>query len=963
MKYKLFRKLQTSTFFFLSLVLNFSSYGQVQQWQQTIFSEVFYNFNEVIETTDKGYFLVGSDENGPLMIRFASTGQQLWELRDINTSGINFYSATAALALKEGKVLVLGTTLRTIDANNRVEIFFLTLDAAGNQLDLQFYGVSGFNHYAHGIAPGIEDGYVVSARSDDLQHEDHKIMLLEFNETFEQRKVTVIPDRHFFSNSSPIVPNNLSITQDSFYSFSVKSGLIPNPSNRIPSYVHQVKYDYSESRELTTDFDVDDFAIDLNNQVFLWDRFTSLYQIFSLNGEIQGSYNTASLNEIYQIIPIENNAYIIYGSQNIQPGDPCNNQSQLYIELYNQNHQLQWQRPLGTRVQVGCASRENNQGIATSDGGYLFFDKIDEDFVTLIYKTDKRGLIYNNFIQGRISYNPVEPCIETDDSKGLKNWLITASGENNTFYGISNAEGQYEINTSSDTYTITATPPAPIWEACQASQVVVFEDSNDTIQTNIQFNAPSDCPYLSVNIGTPFLRRCFENTYTVNYSNDGAVEVEDSEVTIIFDPFLEVISSTLPWSAVEGQQYTFSTGALAAGDSRSFNIVVLVNCEETDLGQVHCVEASITPDTLCHIAPLWSGATLAVTGSCEGDSILFVIENIGTGATETPLTYSLIQDTEIIQRSAISLAISEQHSIRVLAEMGSSYRLEIPQPTNHPYTNEASANVLGCIGEPLDMDFNTRYTVPDDLHTIDIDCQANIGAFDPNDKRVFPTGTTTDNFIKKNTPLEYHIRFQNTGTDTAFQVVIKDTLSHFLDLKTLRVVGTSHPFQLSVQENREISFLFKDILLVDSFTNEPASHGFIRFAIQQKKNLDIGTRIENSAGIFFDFNEPIITNTAFNTIGQLSVGVDDITTPTRPNIVTTISPNPFSKSTFFEFKNIPSIPFKMHLFNAKGQLVLSPFIKGSQLILSSENLEQGLYFYKIIGDAQIFGEGKIIVLK
>jgi hypothetical protein len=59
-----------------------------------------------------------------------------------------------------------------------------------------------------------------------------------------------------------------------------------------------------------------------------------------------------------------------------------------------------------------------------------------------------------------------------------------------------------------------------------------------------------------------------------------------------------------------------------------------------------------------------------------------------------------------------------------------------------------------------------------------------------------------------------------------------------------------------------MEFKFENILLVDSNTNEPLSHGFVRYRIQPKTNLSAGDSITNFAAIYFDFNEPVITNTA-----------------------------------------------------------------------------------------------------
>ena len=136
------------------------------------------------------------------------------------------------------------------------------------------------------------------------------------------------------------------------------------------------------------------------------------------------------------------------------------------------------------------------------------------------------------------------------------------------------------------------------------------------------------------------------------------------------------------------------------------------------------------------------------------------------------------------------------------------------------------------------------------------------GSFDPNDKSVFPEG---DIRIKDST-LQYLIRFQNTGTDTAFTVLITDTMSALLDLETLEVLASSHPMTFQINNNNVLEFTFSNILLPDSNVNESASHGSLMYSIRQNVSNLIGDTIENTANIYFDFNAPVITNTTSSPI-------------------------------------------------------------------------------------------------
>jgi uncharacterized repeat protein (TIGR01451 family) len=135
-------------------------------------------------------------------------------------------------------------------------------------------------------------------------------------------------------------------------------------------------------------------------------------------------------------------------------------------------------------------------------------------------------------------------------------------------------------------------------------------------------------------------------------------------------------------------------------------------------------------------------------------------------------------------------------------------------------------------------------------------------AVDPNDKQVWDlNGHIADGGIDPTTAtLNYLIRFQNTGNDTAFNIYVRDTLDSDLDPGTLRVTASSHPYQLSMTGAGNVQFTFPNILLVDSFANEPLSHGFIGYTIDLNPGLPLGTTISNRASIYFDFNQPVLTN-------------------------------------------------------------------------------------------------------
>ncbi|MBU0486390.1 MAG: hypothetical protein KKD31_00390, partial [Bacteroidetes bacterium] len=141
-------------------------------------------------------------------------------------------------------------------------------------------------------------------------------------------------------------------------------------------------------------------------------------------------------------------------------------------------------------------------------------------------------------------------------------------------------------------------------------------------------------------------------------------------------------------------------------------------------------------------------------------------------------------------------------------------------------------------------------------------------ALDPNDKLlVTPKGCGPFGNISGDETLTYRVRFQNTGNAPAHNVVLKDVLDADLDLSTLKVIASSHPgIRTELFPANTLIFSYIGIELPDSGADYEGSNGYVIFSIRPKSNLPDGTTITNEVAIYFDLNEPVITNSTYNTI-------------------------------------------------------------------------------------------------
>lgn len=226
------------------------------------------------------------------------------------------------------------------------------------------------------------------------------------------------------------------------------------------------------------------------------------------------------------------------------------------------------------------------------------------------------------------------------------------------------------------------------------------------------------------------------------------------------------------------------------------------------------------------------------------------------------------------------------------------------------------------------------------------------GAFDPNAKEFAPfrSGDMHEGTIAPtDVELTYTLHFQNTGTAPAVNVVLRDTLQSALDPHTIASVVASHPCQLSIEEGNVLVARFDAIYLPDSSSDYLGSMGFLTFSIRRDPLLPVGTVIENRAGIYFDFNAPIMTNTVRSTIDE-QTAIESIA---GASFVSSIAPNPVQDRLILSYELDRSSSVQVAWLNVLGECLEAPLSLGEQTAgayqveLSTAHLPTGLYFLKI----------------
>jgi uncharacterized repeat protein (TIGR01451 family) len=234
-----------------------------------------------------------------------------------------------------------------------------------------------------------------------------------------------------------------------------------------------------------------------------------------------------------------------------------------------------------------------------------------------------------------------------------------------------------------------------------------------------------------------------------------------------------------------------------------------------------------------------------------------------------------------------------------------------------------------------------------------------MGAFDPNDKAVTPAGENAsgDIFLATDSIFTYTVRFQNTGNAAAYNVVVLDSIDSHLNPNTFELLGSSHTCAVDFLPGNTARFTFANIMLPDSFSNEPASHGWFQYRIKRNANTIEGDQVFNTAHIYFDFNPAIVTNTTTNTY----------VLPTSSSFKAketelVIYPNPAQNMIFIRETGNKKIE-RVELYDLSGKLCVSQNANQSFVSVSLNELSKGVYLVKIKTEGGAVTMKKVSVMK
>ena len=955
-----------STLVVLGLLLSLSA--SAQGWEQYYGDDGDEEGTAIVQTIDQGYITVGrksTNTNGfeIYVIRVDIDGTTLWEKTYGTVDITDEFGHDIIETPDRGFVIVGETNLGGPFAGR--DIYLIKIDQFGNLVWEQFFGTDGDDR-GYGVQNTQDGGFVLTGSSNDEIY----IVKTDANGDLEWAE----------SGLSPLlvdaVGRDIIQTQGGDYIVvgstgdnSASDALIVKVNNLGQYLTHEtfgglendVAYDIIQASDgeyviagkkgNSSNF----YALKLNDSGI---NFIPTWISDYGSGDVS--------EEAKAIIETKDNHFLLAGFSDFQNASLL----QASILKLDNNGDSIWVKHYG-RNGLDAA----NDIIQTASGELVItgFTTAPPAFFpqdVLLIKADKEGdRVFTNHITGNIFYDLNNDCSNVGGEVGIKNWTVKAEGTE-TYYAVTDDLGNYDIPVSVGSYAVSVIRPNEYWQACQSSLNANFPNPYETLERNFAIFPDIECTDLEVDISTSFVKACEEATYTVNYCNHGTLTAENIKIELVLSKNLSYLSGP-PISTLTDSLYVFEVANLDVGACGSFNITVEADCGAL-LAETHCIKANITPNNIClPVDPQWDGSSLEVNGYCDNDSVRFQIKNVGLQEMSQRIDYIVVEDILIglyEDSDPPALQSGETFNIAIPAN-GKTQRLITRQSKGHP-GNSISPTIAieGCVdggGADYSTGYHTQFPEDDKDHFLATDCQENIpSTFDSQVKRGYPKGYGDSLKIANTTDLKYHIKFQNVGTDTAIRVVIRDTISPLLDPQTVRPGASSHDYDFEVYDNGILKFTFNNIMLIDSSTNESASHGFVKYRITQKPDNPEGSIIKNGAAIFFDYSAPLQTDSVCNIIGGIEWTDFIITSDEEVYIPQTeikVYPNPVSQFATFKLESTSiQPPLDFEIYDVAGKLVRSERFYDTTFIFNRKNLPSGMYFYQISSKEQLISTGKII---
>ncbi|WBM73324.1 T9SS C-terminal target domain-containing protein [Saprospira grandis] len=413
--------------------------------------------------------------------------------------------------------------------------------------------------------------------------------------------------------------------------------------------------------------------------------------------------------------------------------------------------------------------------------------------------------------------------------------FICAERQGQRYYATTDSLGFYQFNALPfGEYQLWAVRPSHYWQdACQLQgQYTVQLQHPQGQQQNIALQALDHCPFLQIQLDGANLDACSEQQQWLNYENRGSDTAYQAYVELFWPSRLHLDSASLPFIQIDSQSYRIDLGDLAPQASGQLDIWSSLTCDSVLAGQAFCLEAHVYPDSLCR--PIYQETVLAVSAECEGDSIVFYLQNIGLASLVPVRTQLIVIEDDLMQPPfPVTIYGAGVTEVRIPVQPGLSYRALLEQASGNWSAPVISDAIEGCgldsLGQMhlgyIQQLANLPATVFGAEHCIVL--QDSFKSLGHPQAQVLPLGYAAPAYIFPSDPL--HVQFLLRGPFKG-QLRLRDSLSPYLLPSSLRQQASSHSANWALEEQ---GILKVDFGFIDLAAEEEL---LFSYAIEQQKN-------------------------------------------------------------------------------------------------------------------------------
>lgn len=808
-----------------ALVFLFSSASIHAQIGQHFFGGSGYDiFHQIVPAPDGNFYVVGSKfttTNVVWLMKVNANGTSIWEKTyTLSYPGTKEYGNGLTI-LANGNLLITGVEQSNDIYNDLVALAILT-DSDGNQI--WKHGYENTSAFLDGVASG--NNFLLVGWNDDTgSHDSGLLMMVNANGDVLSNIPIKVSNQNFIKRIFPTEDGNFLLLGRANEIGEGFQGIFLIKIDNNNKIIWTVQHG-TDNREDNYFFLSSDFynqpmgAVQMpDGSIWLTTPLSNNPDIallhFSKDGDFleEKNYGSSNIDEYpYSLSLLPDGGFLITGRTESNINSVKDKGG--FALRTNANGLEVW------RKYYGSATIKDRlfSGIATIDGSFLLAGSSyggpggNADAWLLV--AEENGNILPWIVQGKVVYDTNGNCLVDPNEPTVMGWFINVNdGQKNTPI-ITDADGNFYTNTDNATNTFKLLPPGPgnEWTVCQNNQTITSNASNPQAIINFAVKAiDPNCPLTEVSLTQPDLVRCKNSKFIVTIKNRGQGSSEALTLSLNLNPLLQFVSASEPWLQ-NGQEIKIDLPPMAGFSVKNLQVEVQLNCN-AQLGDTHPILASISP-TAC--TPAWSGPEFSVSGYCNGNEVVFDMQNIGGGGSGASTTYRVLAD-DLIAADEVSINLPEggtANSISFPAD-GRTWRVELKQAPNFPtasnpvsYVQDCGKGSNGLYSITHQDAFRLNDAVPERSY---ISPPNTVGV--PNKISAAVHGFGFFNLIGDKKPVEFTARALNPLKTPATEVTFDLSFNTNLALASFEVLASNGIIESIIKDGGGIRATMKNVLI------------------------------------------------------------------------------------------------------------------------------------------------------